>query len=203
MLVRVAIGQLIGKPNVSKFRSTLNPGRIGPEAGQLYRQSEQFGFVPIGDDAHVEPPDRLGSNIDQPDLTASSRARPDERETPCMTRKLLIVDDQIGLTRVIQRMAEGLGYETRIANCPMEAVDAFVDFRPDVVILDMIMPGKDGIDVLNEMLLTGEKTRIVLTSGLSDGYLRLAAGVARFHELEGVHVLRKPFRRAELADLLR
>lgn len=169
----------------------------------MYRQYERFGFVPIAVDTHVEAPAQLGSTMDQPELTVSRRTRPDKGETPSMNRKLLIVDDQIGLTRVIQRMAEELGYETRIANCPMEAVDAFVEFLPDVVILDMIMPGKDGIDVLNEMLLTGEKTRFVLTSGLSDGYLRLAAGVARFHERDGVHVLRKPFRRAELTELLR
>lgn len=169
----------------------------------MYRQSERFEFAPIGDGTPVEAPVPLGLTTDQTELTESSRTRPDTGEAFSMNRKLLIVDDQIGLTRVIQRMAEELGYQTRIANCAMEAVDAFVEFLPDVVILDMIMPGKDGIDVLNEMLLTGEKTRFVLTSGLSDGYLRLAAGVARFHELDGVHVLRKPFRRAELTDLLR
>lgn len=119
-----------------------------------------------------------------------------------MNRKLLVVDDQVGLARVISRVAEGLGYETRIASCPFAATEIFVEFRPDVVILDMIMPGKDGIDVLNEMLLTGEKTRVVVTSGLSDAYLRLAQGVARFHEVETVDVLRKPFRRDELTQLL-
>lgn len=169
----------------------------------MYRQSERFGFVPIADGAPVKAPVLLGSTTDQTELTVSCRGRADEGATFSMNRKLLIVDDQIGLTRVIQRMAEELGYETRITNCPLEAVDVYVEFLPDVVILDMIMPGKDGIDVLNEMLLTGAKTRFVLTSGLSDGYLRLAEGVARFHDLDGVHVLRKPFRRAELTDLLR
>jgi CheY-like chemotaxis protein len=120
-----------------------------------------------------------------------------------MNRKLLVVDDQVGLTRVMRLVAEELGYETRIANCPLQATEMFIAFRPDVVILDMIMPEKDGIDVLNEILLTGTRARVVLTSGMSDGLLRLAEGVARFHHLERVEVLRKPFRREELADLLR
>ena len=120
-----------------------------------------------------------------------------------MNRKLLVVDDQVGLTRVISMVAEEIGYETRVANTSMDATDLFVTFQPDVVILDMIMPEKDGIDVLNEMLLTGLKARLVLTSGLSQSFLRLAEGVARFHDIERVEILRKPFKRDELADLLR
>lgn len=119
-----------------------------------------------------------------------------------MTKKLLIIDDQQGVARVIGLVAAGLGYETRALTCPTQAVDAFIDFRPDVVILDMIMPGKDGIDVLNEILLTGFQSRIVLTSGFSDSYLRLAEGVARFHANDDIAVLRKPFRRHELVALL-
>ena len=68
--------------------------------------------------------------------------------------------------------------------------------------LDMIMPEKDGIDVLNEILLTGIPVKVILTSGFSDSYLRLAEGVARFHDNEDVSVLRKPFRREELITLL-
>jgi CheY-like chemotaxis protein len=120
-----------------------------------------------------------------------------------MTRRLLVVDDQVGLARVIQRVAEDMGYETMVTNQSSDAIDLFLTFNPDVVILDMIMPDKDGIEVLNEMALTGAKPRLVLTSGLSDGYLRLAEGVARFHQIGTVNVLRKPFRREELTSILR
>jgi len=83
------------------------------------------------------------------------------------------------------------------------ATETFVEYRPDVVILDMIMPEKDGIDVLNEMLLTGIPAHIVLTSGFSNAYLRLAEGVARFHDSNHVSVLKKPFRRDELIAILK
>ena len=77
------------------------------------------------------------------------------------------------------------------------------DHLIDVLMLDMIMPEKDGIDVLNEVLLTGIPVKVVLTSGFSESYLRLAEGVARFHDNPNVSVLRKPFRREELMQLLR
>jgi two-component system response regulator MtrA len=119
-----------------------------------------------------------------------------------MNKKLLIIDDQKGVAKVVGLIATTLGYETRVLTSPIRAVDVFLDFHPDVVILDMIMPEKDGIDVLNEILLTGFQPRIVLTSGFSEGYLRLAEGVARFHANDDVAVLRKPFRRDELVAVL-
>jgi CheY-like chemotaxis protein len=64
------------------------------------------------------------------------------------------------------------------------------------------MPEKDGIDVLNEILLTGIPVKVILTSGFSESYLRLAEGVAKFHDNENVSILRKPFRREELITML-
>jgi two-component system, response regulator YesN len=90
----------------------------------------------------------------------------------------------------------------RALNTSPTATEVFVVYQPDIVIIDMIMPDKDGIDILNEIMLTGIPTQVVLTSGYSDTYLRLAEGVARLHGEEQVHFLKKPYRRAELVELL-
>lgn len=119
-----------------------------------------------------------------------------------MASKLLVVDDQPGITRIISLVAGHLGFETRAINEPSQALDAFLEFRPDVTMVDMIMPEHDGIDVLHELLLSGIPTKLVLMTGFTDAYLRLAEGVARFHDAEPVAVLHKPFRRVELAELL-
>ena len=120
-----------------------------------------------------------------------------------MTMKIMIVDDEAGFIKVIGTIAEQLGMDVRAVNDPLGAVAAFIDYRPDVLIIDMIMPRKDGVDVLNEILGAGIPVRIVLTSGLSEAYLRLARGVARYHGIDRVHVLKKPFRRNELVALLK
>jgi FixJ family two-component response regulator len=64
------------------------------------------------------------------------------------------------------------------------------------------MPEKDGIEVLNELLVTGISTAIILTSGFGEGMLRLAKGVLQFHGREFATTLKKPFRRTELVHLL-
>jgi len=119
-----------------------------------------------------------------------------------MPKKLLIIDDQAGITKVVGLIARQLGLEFKALNSSMTATEEFIEYRPDILMLDMIMPEKDGIDVLNEILLTGIPARIVLTSGYSDAYLRLGEGVAKFHESGHVSVLKKPFRRADLVELL-
>jgi DNA-binding NtrC family response regulator len=120
-----------------------------------------------------------------------------------MPKKLLVIDDQTGITKVVEMIARQLGLDARSLNSSAQATEVFIAFKPDILMIDMIMPEKDGIDVLNEILLTGIPTRVVLTSGFSNAYLRLAEGVAKFHDSNQVSVLKKPFRREELMNLLK
>jgi two-component system, OmpR family, response regulator MtrA len=119
-----------------------------------------------------------------------------------MGKRLLMIDDDAGIARVVGLVARALGMEFQATNTPLTAAEAFADYRPDIVIIDMIMAEKDGLDVLTEILATGIPTWIVLTSGYGDTYLRLGIGVAKFHGADRVSILKKPFRRAELIDLL-
>src|SRR5579863_8985799 len=130
------------------------------------------------------------------------QGRPPGEERRSMAKKLLVIDDQTGVTKVVEMIARQLGLNVRSLNSSALATETFISFKPDVLMLDMIMPEKDGIDVLNEVLLTGLPVKVVLTSGFSESYLRLAEGVAKFHDIPNVSILRKPFRREELIDLL-
>jgi CheY-like chemotaxis protein len=119
-----------------------------------------------------------------------------------MPRKVLAIDDQPNITRAIGLVVQQLGLEFRPVNCPLDAIEQYIAYRPDIVMIDMIMPEKDGIDVLDEILLIGAPVRVVLMSGYGEAYLRLAVGVAQFHERPNISILRKPFRNAELVTLL-
>jgi two-component system, OmpR family, response regulator ResD len=119
-----------------------------------------------------------------------------------MAKKLLMIDDQVGITRIVGVVARELGIEFKAINDSLAATELFLEYRPDTVIIDMIMPEKDGLDVLNEILTTGIPTQIVLTSGFGDGFLRLGTGLAAFHGTQ-LSILKKPFRRTELTELLK
>jgi DNA-binding NtrC family response regulator len=117
--------------------------------------------------------------------------------------KLLIVDDQKGMTKVISATASELGFSTREVNDADRATQAFLEFRPDLLVLDLIMPEKDGIDVLNEVLLLDPSVRLILISGYGDAYLRLGEAVSKFYRPDALEVLRKPFRIEALRGALR
>ncbi len=120
-----------------------------------------------------------------------------------MTPKLLVIDDDRSTALIVARIAETTGFLVKTITNPFEALEAFLEFEPDVVFLDMIMPEKDGIDVLQEILLAGAPGRIVLSSGFGRGYLSQAKELAEFYDKNNVVVLDKPFRREDLLNALR
>jgi CheY-like chemotaxis protein len=65
-----------------------------------------------------------------------------------MARKILLVDDEKGFTELLRMNLEnGGGYEVCIENDPTRALTAARRFNPDIILLDVVMPGMDGGDV--------------------------------------------------------
>lgn len=62
--------------------------------------------------------------------------------------RILIADDDKLLTSVYSQAFESAGYQTAIANDGNEAIDQLLNYKPDLILLDLLLPGIDGIDVL-------------------------------------------------------
>ncbi len=61
--------------------------------------------------------------------------------------KILIVDDEPEVTRSIAAYLERIGYEPRGLNDSDQFMDTFLEFKPDLIILDIIMPKVDGVEL--------------------------------------------------------
>ncbi|MDH4270089.1 MAG: response regulator [Dehalococcoidia bacterium] len=70
--------------------------------------------------------------------------------------KILIIDDDQDVHTVVKKILEAKAYEVISAYDGFEGLRKVVDERPDLIILDVIMPGKHGFDVCHE-LKTDEK----------------------------------------------
>ena len=69
-----------------------------------------------------------------------------------MRRRILIVDDEPGFTKIVKLTLESRkSYEVRELNNPAMAVQVARQFSPDIILLDIIMPGLDGGDVLSQL----------------------------------------------------
>ncbi|KOF56198.1 MULTISPECIES: response regulator transcription factor [Clostridium] len=62
--------------------------------------------------------------------------------------KVLIVDDDENISEVIKLYLDSSGYSTRVCNDGKEAEDNFLEYKPDIVLLDIMLPKIDGVDVL-------------------------------------------------------
>lgn len=85
-------------------------------------------------------------------------------------KKVLIAEDEQTLLKTIEFTLKDKGYETIVATDGEEAFDLIKKHKPDVVLLDILMPRKSGLDVLKEMKADSELSDIVvlLLTNLSD-----------------------------------
>ena len=67
-----------------------------------------------------------------------------------MTR-LLIIDDEVRFARALAISLRAHGYEVDVANTGEEGLSAAASHHPDVVVLDLGLPGMDGLDVLRAL----------------------------------------------------
>ena len=65
--------------------------------------------------------------------------------------KILIVEDEEILLKVLQEKLEGEKYKTALVTDGAEVVRRAKTFRPDLILLDLILPNKDGFEVLKEL----------------------------------------------------
>lgn len=70
--------------------------------------------------------------------------------------KVLTIDDNPLNLKLIRAMLEPHGHQVQAVNRPARAVAAALDFRPDVILLDIAMPGRDGIQVMRDLRACAE-----------------------------------------------
>lgn len=78
--------------------------------------------------------------------------------------KILIVDDDQNICELLRLYMEKEGFETAIANDGEEAIKTFATFSPDLMLLDIMLPGLDGWQVCREIRKTSSKPIIMLTA---------------------------------------
>ena len=85
-------------------------------------------------------------------------------------KKILIADDEPDILEIIQFNLQMEGYEVVAAKNGDEAIEAAKKFHPDLIILDIMMPGKNGIEVCNILRTQPEfeETLIIFLTALSD-----------------------------------
>lgn len=79
--------------------------------------------------------------------------------------KVLIVDDEKDFTELLSERLEARGFKTRMAFDGTEAISRLKEESADVVLLDVLMPGKSGVEILKEIKNSWPITEVIMLTG--------------------------------------
>jgi DNA-binding NtrC family response regulator len=113
-------------------------------------------------------------------------------------KKILIIDDEPHILLMLKKMLERAGYEIDIAPNGLEGLELFKKYPTDLVITDIIMPEKEGLETIREMKKLQSGLKIIAMSGggkiSADNYLQTASlfGASR--------IIEKPFTQQQMVE---
>lgn len=114
-----------------------------------------------------------------------------------MQPKILVVDDDPAINEMLTIVLEAEGFDTSSVQDGAEAVDAFHTYDPDLILLDLMLPGVNGIDICREIRHTSAVPIVMLTAKTDtvDVVLGLESGADDY--------ITKPFKPKELIARIR
>jgi len=116
-----------------------------------------------------------------------------------MAKRILIVEDEVDLVKVIIVRLVASGYEVDTAYNGKEGVEKAKQVRPDLILLDVKMPGMDGFRVLQELRNNSETKLIpvIMLTGIDD-----AKSLKMATSLGAIEYITKPFNAEALLHLI-
>ena len=110
-----------------------------------------------------------------------------------MKKKILYVEDEVFLAKIVSETLEARGYEVVVEHDGAKAVQKFDQSRPDVCVLDIMLPHKDGFAIADEIRDRDTRVPIIFLSAKSG-----TSDVVNGFKMGGNDYIRKPFSMEEL-----
>ena len=117
-------------------------------------------------------------------------------------KRLLICDDEPAFGRFVKNVAEDLGYEVRVTTEGHAFIEEYGSFEPTTIVLDMIMPGMDGNELVLWLAQQKSTARLIIITGYTPDYAMHAKVLAEYKGLRPVTTLHKPVEVSTLRAVL-
>ncbi|MCE5285929.1 MAG: response regulator [Pelosinus sp.] len=102
--------------------------------------------------------------------------------------KILVIDDQPGIRRLLTEVLQDEGYEVATAENGYDGLQAAKEISPAVILMDMKMPGMDGIETLRELKQIGQQDKVIMMTAYGE-----LETVNQARELGAYDYITKPF----------
>jgi DNA-binding response OmpR family regulator len=117
-------------------------------------------------------------------------------------RRLLVIDDETDFGAFVGRVGSGLGFAVEVTTRAADFQEAYLRFEPTHIILDIVMPERDGIELVGWLAAMGFTGRIIIITGFHPRYAAAAETLGRVQGLRPIVTLKKPVALAELRTAL-
>jgi len=117
-------------------------------------------------------------------------------------RRLLVVDDEADFAEVVRKVGERQGFTVEVLTDSREFEEVYERFRPTTIMLDIIMPDVDGIEIVQWLAKNGNKAKVIVATGYNPDFARAARGLALARGQFEVATLNKPVSMADLRAAL-
>ena len=107
-------------------------------------------------------------------------------------RRLLIVDDEPRFAALVERVAQQLAFDVEVTHHGLEFKNAYLRRRPDVVVIDMVMPDIDGNELVLWLVNQGSEADLIIITGYHPDYAVNARLLAEYKGMRSVATLSKP-----------
>lgn len=104
--------------------------------------------------------------------------------------RIIVIDDEASIAIMIKRMLEKEGHEVEIAFNGNEGLQLMEKFQPDLLITDIVMPEKEGLELILDLRKSNPKLKIVAISG--GGRFKYEGYLASAKHLGASKVFQKP-----------
>jgi len=113
--------------------------------------------------------------------------------------KVLVIDDEPEITEIVQSFLGEAGYQVMVENSPINVIEKARRFKPDVILLDIMMPEVDGYDICKEFKSDPEfaHTPVIFLTGKDRG-----DDMGRSFKSGGDLFIKKPFSCERLLEIV-
>jgi PAS domain S-box-containing protein len=157
-----------GRSPLKRVEAGLGIGlAIGRKVAELHGGSLEAHSDGLGKGCQFTLKLPLATSQSEPTLESAGVSAPEPKQAPVPARKVLVVDDNVDAADTLGLLLQSLGHDTRVVYDGAAALDAVLDFKPDIVLLDLGMPGLDGYEVARRLrkLKRKQHFRVVAVTG--------------------------------------
>lgn len=117
---------------------------------------------------------------------------------PISPKHLLVVDDEPAIGRLVRRIGESCGYAITVTHDSETFMRALDETRAQAIVLDLSLPGMDGVELLRLLSRSGCRSEILIISGCDRRVLESTGKLGVARGLTIVGTIMKPVRAADL-----